>query len=193
MDTKNGYRVYLDMDGVLADFVKGACKAHGTTLEFILPNWEPGVWDMTLAMNIPHSQFWREIDKLAAHFWERLEPTPFFNDIVKLVKELSDDWYVLTSPTLRIPSYTGKVWWLRKHFGGSFDRFHITPYKHLFAGPGVLLIDDREKNVNEFVQAGGDGLLFPSYLNKLYEYKDDPVDHLREILGMEKNDAPKST
>ena len=48
------------------------------------------------------------------------------------------------------------------------------------AAPGVLLIDDSDKNCEKFVQHSGHAILFPRPWNSNHKYKDDPIGYLRQ-------------
>jgi hypothetical protein len=76
-----------------------------------------------------------------------------------------------------------------RHFGPDFDRFALTPHKYLFAGPGVVLIDDKEENVNRFKigpggrPTGAAGILFPRHNNSLYPFAVDPVRRVKMMIS----------
>ena len=60
-------------------------------------------------------------------------------------------------------------------------QFLIGPSKHLCAKPGVLLIDDSDKNVAAFQEQGGSSLLVPRPWNSLHGR--DPMSYLGEQFG----------
>jgi len=172
------------MDEVLVDFVGGALRAHGWTRERLYSAMEPGVWNMAEPMGLTHQEFWKPIDRLGVHFWCNLPALPWAAELLEIVKQLTDDWHIVSSP---FPSgtrysYEGKVRWLKQRFGPRFDRFAITRHKYIFAGPNVILIDDNEETVKRFCEADGLGLLFPRRLNKLHLYGGDPVNYMRPYL-----------
>lgn len=187
-------RVLLDMDCVLVDFVGGVARRWGMTTSELHQHWEPGVWDIVpplaravrqrngkSAEVLTEDRFWAMLDR-SEMFWARLEPCPWLKELVALVKSITDDWHIISAPSKCQSSYSGKVKWLKSHFGYSFDRFALTPHKHIFAQPDVLLIDDRDSNVEGFVEAGGDGIVFPAYHNRLH-LVDDPMEHINLMLG----------
>ncbi len=159
-------RVFIDVDEVLADFVDGACKVHNIRASDITPKWSPDVWDMATVMGISNREFWRPISRLGERFWTELEALPWWGEVIDIVSGYTKDWYLLTSPSIDTSCYTGKVKWIKQHFGHNFDRFFITRHKHLLSGAGRLLIDDNPKNIAEFSDGGGKGLLFPHVGNK---------------------------
>lgn len=169
----------LDMDEVLVDFVGGACRVHGTTREEIESFWPEGHWSVVEPIGaskgivLTEDRFWETIHKAGRDFWINLEPLPWLSELLKLVNGRS--WYIVSAPSRCPSSYDGKVQWLKNYFGARFDRFIISPHKYLLAKPGVMLVDDREKNVDEFIRHGGIGAVFPARSNSRYEWASNPL------------------
>lgn len=188
-------RILLDLDEVLCDFTAGACAAHGVTVAQLNRHRRDGVWDIGLPMAIASTgwglggrerltaeDFWNPINARGPEFWMKLNALPWFDAVINLVSEYSDDWYIITSPSQSAYSHLGKVLWIQQHFGATFDRCVITPHKHLFAHSGTILIDDREENCRKFVEHGGLSLTFPSLGNRFHKSAADPVPFLRACL-----------
>lgn len=187
-------RIFLDCDELLADFVGGACRVWGVRREEVQAVWEPGLWDCIVPIGrvleargskpLTASQFWKRIDAEGEAFWAGLHPLPWMPDLVAMVEEFggSEGWDVVSSPPISPLAWAGKVVWLRNTFGPSFDRFALTRRKHLLAGRGKVLIDDRESNVEAFIEAGGSGILFPAHQNSLHRLKADPLADVRRNL-----------
>lgn len=192
-------RILLDLDEVLADFVGPAAKLWGLTREQLLPHWTEGVWDMvppmiealkvskekTLIPYLNQGKFWDMLD--SEDLWANLPRTQWFNPLLKLVDNLTLDWHIITSPIHATSCYVGKVKWIKRYFGLDFNRFAITPHKEIFAGPDVILIDDRDSTIEKFNKYGGKGIVFPAHHNSRHEWKEDPLFHveksLQSILG----------
>jgi len=64
--------VYLDQDGVLADFVSGICQAHGRDDPYHRED-SKGVWDIWELWDIPLDEFWEPCEY---DFWRNLPKTP---------------------------------------------------------------------------------------------------------------------
>lgn len=182
--------ILLDMDEVLTDFVGGACRLHGVSREEVDElRAQMGTWYvepvLTLLLNrrIQAEDFWKPIHEQGEGFWTGLELLPWAHELIEYVKSLQIDWHIVTSPSRCPSSYSGKVKYLKRMFGSHFDRFVISPHKHLLAKPGVVLIDDREENIEKFIKAGGDGLVFPSAGNKFHKLSQDPVAHIRSMFN----------
>lgn len=186
--------ILLDMDGVLCDFVGGACKAHGWTRDQLEAAWPPGRYGMAAGMGLTPEEFWAPINSKGEEFWSDLEPMHWFQELIDLVEQLvSDNWYVVTAPSRHPDCFSGKAVWIKWHRGTLFNRLVITNHKHLLAKPGALLIDDREATIDKFVAAGmgrSDGILFPARHNSLHHYRTYPIEYLETILK-ERTDAPK--
>lgn len=177
-------RLLVDLDEVLADFRGGACRVHMVDRhEADKLAVESENWDMASVWGITEEEFWKPITEAGAAFWEGLKPLPWAEELMEIVKEKTEDWFIVTSPSRCETSYLGKLRWLRKQLGSPyFNRVFITSHKYALAGPETILIDDREKNVAEFIMAGGDGIIFPSIGNKLRHLRLDPVKYVRAQL-----------
>jgi 5'(3')-deoxyribonucleotidase len=166
------------MDEVLVDFVGGALRIHGWTRQRLEQVRPPGSWSIVEPMGMTPAQFWRPINAAGESFWLGLQLLPWASRVVDWVRSVTPDWYIVSSPSSTTSSYAGKLRWLRRYFGRDFQQFVLTSHKHLLAQPTTLLIDDREETVQQFITAGGEGLLFPSRHNRLWSLADDPVTHL---------------
>lgn len=136
--------LYLDMDGVVADFDKFALQ-NLTPRDLKLKNW---------------SEQLSKID----HFFLKLAPTPYARKLFNLAKSVADDVQFLTA----LPSkghwphaMEDKTQWARKHFGDdvqvNFGPYSKDKWKH--AAPGDILIDDRPDNIAQWNSVGGNGIL----------------------------------
>lgn len=142
--------IYCDMDGVLADFKTGAQKTTGMSIN----QW----------MNIPRSkEKWAPI-KAKKDFWSTL---PWMSGGKQLWSYISKfDPHILSAyveESFDPNCIPGKTEWLRKNVGmTSRSKINLVrrSEKKLFAkrGDPAILIDDYEKNIREFVSAGGTGI-----------------------------------
>lgn len=153
--------IFLDMDGVCADFVGAALEACGH------PELAPiRCWDMSKQMGITVSEFWRRIDAKGIGFWEGLQEYHWFNNMYDSLCRQGEVYFV-SAPSNSIHSFSGKAAWLKGRFSPHFNRLIFTQHKHLLAGgPGErVLIDDNEKNCKSFREHGGRAILFPQTWN----------------------------
>jgi len=139
--------IYLDMDGVVADF------------------------DSYVSILLGRKIGWNSTQDLSDEEWERLASVdrlyyqfPLMPDATKLVayvKSLSTRFHVgfLTAVPRRstIPSAKDdKQAWVDKYFPGM--KMDIGPYSHhkqKWCKPGDILIDDRPSNIEQWTAVGG--------------------------------------
>jgi len=182
--------VFIDMDGVLVDFIGGMEKVFGIPIKEHL---DPKVYDITPTMEkllnrkISSEEFWGPInDNL--DFWKNLEPLPWYKEVILLVeKHFGDNWFILTSPHNCVKSYEGKLIWLRKHIDPKFDfgRAIMTPHKHLLASNASILIDDSPPNCYKFMLPPARGLsfMFPAPNNSLHFISKHPIPHMDTVFA----------
>ena len=161
-------RVYVDMDGVIADFFTALA-------EFRKVNHWKDQGEITLDTSIKELQ--------GTNFFETLPVFPFAKKLVNLVKSYTGgDWYINTSP-LRDDlenSRKYKTKWLEKHDFKPNDII-VTKRKESYAvdkktGIPNILIDDRPKNLERWVARGGVGIR--------YQANEDSLDLIKK--GLEK-------
>lgn len=157
----------LDMDGVIVDFVGGASRLFGTDLT------KHPDWGIEKALGITERQFWKKIDEAGEEFWEDLDEYPWTEELLLVLGEHS--FIISTSPSLHPNSTAGKVRWLKKKFGYGFTNYMIGKHKYLMAKSGLTLIDDKDRNVEQFLYEGGSAVLFPQPWNANRDFADDPV------------------
>lgn len=143
--------VYLDMDGVLADFFGQIAKAHDV-------------------------KYWREIhrkemgiDQIAQEpgFFESLPPMPNASNLMHNVIKLAGKFSILSSPLLSDVEQSSeeKADWLRKYLRKHQPQAVIFDHeKYKFArqadGTPNILIDDWDTNINLWEANGGIGILY---------------------------------
>jgi LysM repeat protein/5'(3')-deoxyribonucleotidase len=159
--------IYIDMDGVLADFFSA---------------WED-------LMGVDH---YRKIDNVENalqairdkdNFWLNLEPTPNSGKLLALVKELKGEYNILSAPLAGDPrAEKHKKMWVEKYLKQFPPKnVIITADKQLYAkqadGTPNILIDDYGSNIAKWNQAGGIGVKHKDYkfertFNNLMHYLD---------------------
>jgi hypothetical protein len=133
---------------------------------------------------VDYDEFWEKLKHES--FWAGLPLLPWTHDLLQMVARVAgDNWHIVTSPTHSAGCYYGKALWIKQHLGPSFSRFAITPHKEIFAGPDVVLIDDRESTCQAFTQAGGrHAILFPTYHNSNARLRGLEVSYVQQCLDM---------
>ena len=164
--------IFLDMDGVLCQFVEAALRLHSRS--YLLKMWPEGEYDILKVTDISEGHFWGQIAKHSPDFWRRLQPYPWAKKLLEICREVAPVT-IATSPTIDANSVLGKLGWLKDFTGDDgFRDYMIGPAKHLLARPGVVLIDDCEANCQAFERrpdgrpTGGRSLLFPRPWNKYH-------------------------
>jgi|SRR5579871_246204 len=175
---------FVDLDGVLVDFVAGALAVHGKTLARREVKWS--FPEQIGFAGADDAAFW---EPLGFDFWAGLG---WHEDGRRLLGELerlvgADRIALLTSPCLTRGAVEGKVEWLRRRLPRYARQFFVGPAKHLCAGPGKVLVDDHDANVDRFVGAGGRAVLVPRPWNRRAVLTDEtgyfPVDFVLHEIG----------
>lgn len=148
--------LYVDLDGVLADFDGYYHSTFGVRLDrSLLDDDPPNMW-----VNIQrHGSFYRDMPVMvdARELWEgvrHLEPT------------------ILTGvPFSRVPAAEGhKREWLKEHFGADVPIICCKSRdKRLYCLPGDVIIDDWVKYKHMWERAGGTFILHTSAKQSLEE------------------------
>ena len=132
--------IFLDLDGVVADFDSHADACAKKTSDGKM-NWE--------ALDL---QWWVTMPAFAG-------AKKFYDDIKNLAPVK-----FLTAPVLSEDCFFGKAKWVQ-NFVPEKGRWVLmdliicpSQEKKNRAKPGAILIDDREKNIMEWVEAGGIGI-----------------------------------
>lgn len=132
-------QLYLDCDGVLADFDRGAAAVFG----------------------MPPQQYEQRFGR--GRFWKQLAATPDFFEGLPLMPdamELFDavracDPIILTGLPLGKWAAPQKVRWAATHFPGTRIITTMARNKRDYANPGDVLVDDRLTHRHLWEEAGG--------------------------------------
>jgi 5'(3')-deoxyribonucleotidase len=172
--------IFLDMDGVLTNFTAGALEAHGADDPWADPA-NLGNFDMAGMLGLSNNRFYAPLE--SHRFWAGLKPTRDAKEIVSVVKEFCpvENTYLLTSPTRSDGCWSGKHAWVVEWMPGYRSRLIVGKDKHLMAGPGRILIDDKDENCQRWIGAGGSAVLFPRPWNG--RHAEEEGFDLRKELG----------
>lgn len=163
---------YLDMDGVIANFVAGVLKRFSVKQNpYETDEKHLGNWYIQEILGIPNETFY---DALDHDFWANLPKTRESDDIVNIALRVfgEDRVRICTTPTIHPGSYSGKFEWIDDHYPFLRRSLVTTATKEELAGPERLLIDDSDKNVEAFESAGGKTFLYPRPWNKRHPSRD---------------------
>lgn len=152
------YKIYCDMDGVLADFNKGYKDLTGIT--------PPG----PNAPNNDPEKFWEPLKKAGKDFWVNLEWMPDGKELWKYIEKYKPT--ILSAPSREISSREGKTEWINNHLPGVSLKFKAAKNKKDFAKPNAILIDDREDTIQSWNDKGGIGIHHTSAADTIKQLKD---------------------
>lgn len=141
------HTLFLDMDGVLADFDAGANRALSTTNSY---KWE--FVHGTVA-------FWTILDNVP-DFFLNLPPMPDMLELWDAVEHLNPT--VLTALPRRdaVDVNRQKREWVAKYLGGNVPVITCETWqKPHYCNLGSVLVDDRGINENKWRDAGGEFIL----------------------------------
>ena len=193
---------FIDMDGVLADFVGGACRVHHRPNPYTSgQSGALGQFDIEKIWGISARDFWEPV-VADSDFWFNLKETPEAQGIVDVALQTfgRDHCCILTAPNMDDPHCVpGKNWWIAKHFpvfkkdaakGYHTGNILFGSAKQFLAGPDRVLIDDRDRNIDEFRQWSGIGIRVPRLWNSEYASAGHALDIVKErISGIGKSTA----
>lgn len=156
-------KIYFDMDGVIANFNKGVKDLLGMT-----PRDQGAGFDFRWYNQLYAKM--REVD----HYYDKLEP---IQEVVELLLELydkyGDDVQILTAipkPNRGIVTAADdKVNWTGRLISPDIkvNIVYRADKVKFCQGKDCILIDDFDKNVNEWEEIGGTGLLYSKDVNLL--------------------------
>lgn len=165
--------VFVDMDGVLVDFVGGVFNFF----EADPTNYNPrGDYELTNYLNLPPKEFWSRLDK-CEDFWETLHITPEAEPLLDFLLSRVDEKniFLLTSPALHPNCFYGKAAWVKKHFPQFLPRLILTEHKQFLAARDRLLIDDSDRNISRFREHQGLAVLVPRKWNSQHAFHEDAL------------------
>jgi 5'(3')-deoxyribonucleotidase len=131
-------RLFLDADGVLADFDQGARELLGTRAKEFIAKHGRGT-------------FWKRLAK-AENFYGSLPEMPDARLLFDSVKHLKPT--ILTGLPLGEWAAPQKVKWAAEHFPGVPIITCMARDKHKHMKPGDVLVDDRERHRAAYEEAG---------------------------------------
>lgn len=155
--------IYLDMDGVIADFFGGVAAKFG------VDHWK-SIQDREIAFKtLSNTDFFNQLPKF-----------PESDKIVNFVEEISKgDWGICSSPMRgdRDNSAYWKRTWLGKngYIPPLIENMIFTSNKHKYAMSKLnrsrnILIDDKPENIDRWKAAGGIAIRFQCNEDDIEEY-----------------------
>jgi 5'(3')-deoxyribonucleotidase len=179
--------VYLDVDGVMVDFLGGLHKALDAPYSYNPYPYKKGLWNMLDAIRPSNfngnAPSFEECNACCTQeFWANLDWIHDGHDILRLIVDTfgKNNIWLLTTLMPNVGSASGKIEWINKCLPWYSKRIFITTAsKSVVASPDALLIDDRDKNVEDFCTAGGHAILVARPWNKLHMLANDTIESLK--------------
>tara|TARA_B100001094_G_scaffold112232_1_gene108109 strand:+ start:1571 stop:2095 length:525 start_codon:yes stop_codon:yes gene_type:complete len=155
--------IYLDMDGVIADFFDGFAKKFDKKHWKEIPNKEMAIAELQ-----------------GTDFFNTLEKYPTSDELVEFVQTVAgDDWGICSSP-LRgdrdNSAYWKRVWLTRMGYLPEVQNIIFTGQKEKYAtnrldGTPNILIDDKPDNITRWITKGGIGIRYQANEDSLVTVK----------------------
>ena len=146
------YKIYCDMDGVLADFESGYEELTGIDLRGEFKKGE---------------DFWDPISKAGVGFWAGLKWMPDGQQLWDYIKPHKPK--LLSAPSREQSSRIGKHVWVKHKIPGTKLILRYASQKQELATPESILIDDRQVNIDQWEAAGGIGILHTNTANTIQQ------------------------
>lgn len=180
MNKNTDPKIYIDLDGVLANWLKSACAYFNVDY----PHNETTVSNtyLTDKYSIPKS----DIDELGKNYdwWYTLETYSWTETLLQTCFNRFDT-YILTKPMAHGNCYKAKYDWCRDVLNMPSKKIIITkvPKCH-FANKGNLLIDDKSETINNWIDNGGIGYNWVELIDKNDCYNPIVMKRLQEIQNI---------
>jgi 5'(3')-deoxyribonucleotidase len=180
----NKPEVYLDLDGVVADFFTEYAKLAGI---------ESGNY-----RDIPPAKTDPTLNKMVGtDFFNRLPKCPNADQVVAMIVKLYGHYHVCSSP-LRGDHKNSEKWkkvWIQRELKPGPVDVIITPNKAKYAkqadGTPNILIDDRGSNISAWEAAGGIGIKYQADEDSLSKIVDG-FTRARKIIKGEEEHKPQN-
>lgn len=157
-------KIYCDIDEVLTDFDKAVKKLGRKAAEGLSEN----------ATEEQKNLMYKKIDLAGREFWSNME---WLEDGRKLWSKIKKYHPVLlSSPGEFKYASAGKQDWVNKNLPGV--TLYIDSLKYKYAERDAILIDDMEKNISMWKEAGGLGII--------YKDPETTIEELKQHIRMNK-------
>lgn len=158
--------IYVDLDGVLVNFAAKAASVTGIDPHIALVDKQ--------VRNV----FWKAINTHIVNGHQFFSAMEMMDDGLELwnyVNSICSDVQICSATGNVKNARAEKLEWIRANLGeGAAACANIVsqgPDKALFASPHAILIDDREKVLRPFIDAGGEGVLHVSAVDTIMKLK----------------------
>ena len=160
--------LYLDMDGVIANFFDAFAKMHGKDHWKLIQDKEKAI------ATLRYTDFFNTLAKF-----------PTSDALVEFARS-TGDWGICSSPLTGDrdnSAYWKRVWLTRMGYLPDLDKLIFTGMKEKYAtdkldGKPNILVDDKPSNIDRWVKKGGIGILYQANENSF----EDLIEEIRKSL-----------
>lgn len=145
-------KIYVDLDGVLCDFDLQFSKLNEENLKF-----------SEFIKKYSKTKAWRLIGKSGKKFWSEMPWMPEGKELWSFINknfEKQNIEILTAGATHDINLVEGKKEWCLRELGDYKVNVVRGVEKQNFANPETILIDDTERNILQFREKGGIGILY---------------------------------
>ena len=147
LEAEEGLVVYCDLDGVLTDLRGGVSELTNEPL-----NTDNQAMRALVLLRRNNPQVFAD-----GKFWEDLNWTPHGREIWNAIQPY--DPVILTGAVSGVEADVGKQKWVERELGLPANRIIFSTTKHEYARPNAVLIDDTQRNIDNWEQHDGIGIL----------------------------------
>lgn len=164
-EVKGEYKLYLDIDGVFADFAKGVEKLlgykHSETQYENDPKYKKAMWRAVGKHRKAGGELWYDLDLL-----------PDAMTLWNYAKQHNPTFLSATGISAADHTRDQKLRWLEKQFG-SVPSILVPSAadKAKYADENSILIDDKDKAITPWEAAGGIGIVHTSAAETIKQLK----------------------
>lgn len=160
---------FLDMDGVIADFVGSCCTAHGLETPYGKQN-NLGIFEIENCWGMTEEKFWEPLATF--DFWAKMDKTPEADELVAYLTRVfgEENICILTNPSPYDGCIGAKKAWVAENYPQFAKQMLFGSAKKYLAGRERYLVDDRDKNLEAFSEAGGTAICVPRLWNHAFRH-----------------------
>ncbi len=157
-------KIFIDMDGVLADFNKGLIEL--LNIQPMPQENQPVEWQ---------EKMWNKISKYSRFYLDLQPISGAVESFKNLYTIFGDKIEILTGipkPTRNVPfASQDKTEWVKRYLSSDVKVNTVLRAEKLNFSKGreYILIDDYSKNIKECTNTGGTGILFDNWQNVMSE------------------------
>jgi hypothetical protein len=155
---KKEYTIYSDMDGVLVDFNER------------FKRFSKGISPRDYEEKFGIEKFWELIDGTGVRFWVGMDWMSDGKQLWNYIKQYNP--FLLSSPSRADHSRMGKRIWRKRNLPSTKLILAYAANKQNYADPNSILIDDRKSNIDQWVKAGGIGILHTDTASTIEKLKE---------------------